>query len=645
MSNLSAMLMKTINASSALIPTDDTKTFSVLSTLDEGRYYLTSVLVYNPISKVLTQYFTDGVNHITDATKKIVRRASTDKGSTYGSKTTVYDPTDGTMQVQDPGIGCDNNGRTHFMVDCHSTISTTGGTHELRYFYSDDDGVTISTPVVIPFPATLLATMRPYGRITQRGNVLIAPCYFQTEESTGGDAESERWVLRSTDGGANWTWVLVHATATSTFYINESECVWVTDDIVFMVSRYEFTKGFWMYKSIDKGLTWESLGVYSPGITLTIAGPPRIHKFKADDGTDIVVLYFADRGNDRLYAIYGRLDIGVIGGRAMFNTTTRSTIRQDTEWLHYGDMFHYNNNMNARGAWPREASAVFLEDNEMIYFESSATIYGGIFSILSPVTIYDHLTEPMGIYTRRGLVVNTANDVGEVNGSGQVTLLKSLLPGPTGQNFSATAGGIILGDGIEFDGTKALSHGTSSYWQSLQYSSAGESDVNYTIYFNGKFGIVADPNALYGLFGNSQASSGSRGAAMGFDDRVSQPRSNAFQFTIAKGSAGNYIIQIATNDTLPVNTKFNGRIEVDLSQVSNNDKVKLYVNNVFVPTTVTVYNTGVVTTPSFNMQIGALGNNANILVGNVYDFVVQNAIDIESVRNDMTNTLMDLEGL
>lgn len=644
MSLLRAMISRTLNASTSVIPTDDTKTYEVFSTLDEGRYYLNSILVYNPFSQVLTNYFYDGVHHITDPGKKIVRRASTNKGLTYGAKTTVYDPTDGSMQVQDPSVGIDNNGRTHFVVDCHSSISVTGATHEIRYFYSDNDGATISTPVVIPFPSTSLATMRFYGRITYRDGVLITPCYFFTEE--GDLSVTERWILRSTDNGASWSWVLVDGPGSAN--LNESECFWVNDDIVFMITRNEDTKGFYMYKSLDKGLTWTALGNFSPGVLFTIAGPPRVHTFKADDGVDYVVVYMADRGNDRLYAIYGRLSVGVTGGRSVFNINTRTLLRQDTEWIHYGDMFHYNNNMNCRGAWPREAFTVFLQDNEMIYFETPTTHYASVYDVLSPVTIYDHLTDPQGIYTWRGLASNTTNDWGSVNVSNQITLLKSLRPGPTEINLSATAGGIILGDGMQFDGTKALTCTASiSHFQFLQYSSVGESDVNYTIYFIATFGNTSNPDAAYALFGNNGASSGNKGASMWYDDRVSQSRNNAIVFNIAKGVALNFIVQCDTSNIITPNTKFCGCLEIDLSQSVNNNKVKFYINGVLQSTTVSVYNTGVVTVPTYQLQLGGPGNSVASLmfVGKIYDWVVQNAIDLPAVRNDMINTLMDLEGL
>lgn len=622
-----------------LIPTDDTKTYSLQSTLDETRYYLNSLLHQNPKAKnTILNTFGDGVHHVSDAAKKISIRVSSDRGLTYAAKTTLYDPSDSTFQIQDPGIGFDRTGRLHIFADCHTDVGVAGETHEIRYMYSDDNGTTVSSPVVISFPATSLLTFRFYGRVIDNGSgVLIAPAYFQTEE--GDTTDSERWILRSTDQGANWTWVLVEADTGE--YINESEVLAVTPNIIFMVSRYETLKQFMMYKSTDAGLTWVRVGVLGTTITMGSAAPCRLHKFRADNGKWFVAMYFVDRTNERLYAVYGRMDNGVDGGLGLFNFTTLTLLRQDTEYLHYGDMCHYNNNMNCRGAWPREASTTPLVDNELIYFENLTTQYDLTFAALNPVTIYDKLGQLMFAATWRGLAVGTDSSSGIVNGSSQVTTWKSIFPGPLSQNFTATAGGITLGvDGIDFDGTKALGHSTSSYWNFMHFSGAGEADINYTIYFKAKFGTSSNPNAAYGLMGTGAATSFSRGYSLWYDDRVAVPRSDAIRFVISKNNAA-FVLDFLNDNVITPNVMHVVCIEIDLSQSVNNDKAKLYVDGSLISTTVTTYNTGVAITPSFNMQIGATGNSVLPFIGTIKDVAIQNCIDLSSVRTNFMQALTD----
>lgn len=628
-----------------LIPTDDTKTFSIQSTLDETRYYLCSTLSQSPkVRSVGLNVFLDGVHHILDASKKVSYRKTTDTFATYGSKATAYDPTDGSFQAQSIAAGYSNNGRFHLLVSCHTSVGTPGGTNELRYVYSDDDCTTMSSAVTITLPANGLNGFRMHDKIIDLGNnVLIAPCYFTTDEDSA--VQSSRYIVKTTDGGANWSFILVDGPTSA--HINEGSLLAVTNSIIYYMARYEDAFQFWCYKSTDAGATWTSLGPFGTTISKSTGDPPALRKFRADNGKWYAVMYFSNRGTDTLYALYGRLDNGVEGGLGLFNTSTVTLLRTDpVNYLHYGDNVHYNNNMNARGAWPREVSATPNVDNEMQYFECPATHYDTVFAILDPITIFDKLYATMFIADARGLVSNTTNDYGIVNGSNQVTTLKSIAPGPLSQNFTATAGGILLNSGaIDFDGTKALGHSTASYFKPLHYSSAGVTDVNNTLYAVVKFGTGSNPNAFYGLFGNNAGSSGSVGYSIYYDDRVSVPINNALGLLISKGTAG-FIIQFANADLITPNTYVVLCVEVDLSQATNNNKVKVYINDVLQSTTVAAYNASISSSdPSFVAQIGSVGNNAGLGVLSLKQFIIQNHVDLASVRSNMNLALMGINGI
>lgn len=627
----------------SIFPTDKTVTYAVNSTLDETRYYLCSTLHQSPkVRSVVLNTFTDGLDHVADAAKKVSVRKSTNTASTFAAKTTLYDPTDGVFQVQSLSAGYSNNGRFHALISCHTSVGTPGGSHELRYLYSDDDCTTMSSPATITLPVTSLAAFRMHDKIIDCGNgILIAPAYFATDE--GDDTQSERYVVRSTDGGANWTWILVEGPTTA--YINEGSILAITNNILVLMCRHDDTKQYWMYKSLDAGVTWASVGGFSTSHVMTIAAPCALRKFRADNGKWWAVMYFPDKGNDRLYALYGRLDNGVDAGVGLFNTNTLILIRQDTEILHYGDMLHYNNNMNARGVWPRELGT-FPDDNEMIYITSPATQYDSVFPYIDPITIYDKLGVIAFIGSARGLVSNTTNDYGIVDSSDRITTLKSIAPGPLSQNFTATAGGILLNSGAaDFDGTKALSHGTASYFNFLHTSSAGVADVNNTLYFVVKMGTGANPNAFYGLFGNNAGSGGNIGYSTFYDDRAAVPRSDAWGLLISKGSAG-FIIDFHPDNMVTPNQYFVGCLETDLSQSVTNDKVRLYINNVLKTTTVTTYSAAISgSNASFVAQIGSIGNNAGLGILSLKDFIVQNHVDLPSVRTNMTQALMDINGI
>lgn len=628
--------------STRLIPTDDTKTYSLQSTLDEGRYYLCSTLHQSPkVRSVGLNVWQDGVHHMDDAGKKAVFRKTTDLFLTYGAKTTFYDPTDGDMQVQSLSVGYSNNGRFHALIQVQDSVGVAGGTQELRYMYSDDDLTTVSSPVTITLPVTSLNAFRMHDIVIDLGNgVMLAPCYFFSDE--GDLSQSERYVVKTTDGGANWAFILVEG-PTST-YINEGSLLAVTNNIIYYMCREDSSSNpsFYCYKSTDQGNTWVNLGFFGTTVTKTGGDPPALRKFRADNGKWYAVMYFSARSLDRLYAIYGRLDNGVDGGLGLFNLSTVTILRIDpVNYLHYGDFIHYNNNMNARGAWPREVSTVPLEDNEMIYFENVTTQYDSVFAKIDPVTIYDKMYAVLGIYSWRGLVTNSDNAYGIVNSSNEITSLKSIAPGPTGQNFTSTAGGITLGDGLEFDGTKALGHATPAYFKPFHYSSAGYTDINFTLYFKVKPGVGANPNAAYGFFGNNAASSAAIGCTFFYDDRSGLSHNNAARLLISKGTVG-FIIEFVNQNMITPDVYSVICVEVDLSQAVQNDKVKLYVNNVLQSTTVTAFNTSLSSSdPTYNMQIGATGNSSLPFVGGIKDVLFQNAVDLPSVRSNMNQALID----
>jgi hypothetical protein len=342
--------------------------------------------------------------------------------------------------------------------------------------------------------------------------------------------------------------------------------------------------------------------------------------------------------------MYGRLDNFVVGGIGGWNINTLTLLRTDTVYLHYGDMCHANGNMNAFGVYPRESGTTPLVDNEMIYFTNLTSQYGKVFSILTPVTIYDHLAAPYAIFNWRGLLALNTNDYGTVTTSNEVTLFKSLGPGPTGINFSATAGGIILGDGLEFDGTKALTHSTVATFDFLSNSGAGYTDVNWTFHICVKPGTGSNPNAVYGMFGSNGTSASSIGVAIFYDDRAAQPSNNALKLTITRGG-GTFIINFNNDNILTPNVYQILTIVCDLSEATTNNKVRIYINKVLQSTTVTTFNTTVTTPQTYGSQIGACGNNTIPFTGGIKHIIIQNAVDIASVRDEITDTLMDLEGL
>lgn len=642
MNNLAAFMMNTRGSGSSLIVTDDTQAYSVQTTLDANNYLFSSMLCQHPTNKdIIINVFTEGTNHVEDVDKKIVYRKSTDRGLTFGARATLYDPTDSTFQVQSPGVGYDSNGRFHIFADCHDDLDAPGGNHEIRYLYSDDDCATVSSAVVIPFPATSMLTFQIYDKLIQMGSNIMISFFFYPEQDD--ITESENWLLRSTDFGANWTWVFM-GSVTGNFR-SEGSGLAINDTVGIWVFRSETPARFFMYKTEDAGLTFIECGEFG-FLVMATASPARLNKFFADDGTELIEMTFLDRANTpkKVYAVYGRADNAILGGIGIWKQTLYTIYTDASYMAGYGDVCHNYGNMNAIGVYPRETN--FPIDNELIFFKCPATQYGTVLLEVLPTSIYDPLGLVQLILDWRGLINSNSNDSGTVSVSNEVTFWKGLSPGlvGSGYNFGATAGGILLGDGVEFDGTKALSGTTPLNFRFMNYSVSGSTDINFTLYFVIKPGITSNPDAVYGFFGTSGSGGANIGVSVFYDDRSAQSRSDALRLIISKGSLG-FTFDFVNDNMLTPNIYQVVCIEVDLSQATQNNKGKLWVNDVQKSTTVATAITTLGITPTYNPQIGATGNNVFPFTGGIKQVIMQNAIDIPSVRSYMNQMLMTINGL
>lgn len=320
--------------------------WNLVNTFSESRYYLSNHLGQSPIdSNTIVSIFADGVNHVFDVNKKVSRRISTDKGRTWSSKTTVFDP-GGLYGVQDLGAGYGDDGRLHVFADAHTGF-TVGQSHQLWYLYSDDDGFSWSTPVDITsvVPSDGLLTFRVYSTVIENNGVLMCSLHKATDE--GSFANSANYVLRSTDNGANWTTSTIRASAVT--FINETQLIALSSTALLAIARNDTTLEWHQFYSSDNGATWTNQGDQSFGgeSLTTYGGPVRLRKFQIN-GNDVIVCYFIDRTRDLFKAIYATPADLIASGASGWDIGTKFTIHQGSgEHLHYGDVCHYDNDFKA----------------------------------------------------------------------------------------------------------------------------------------------------------------------------------------------------------------------------------------------------------------------------------------------------------
>jgi hypothetical protein len=176
--------------------------------------------------------------------------------------------------------------------------------------------------------------------------------------------------------------------------------------------------------------------------------------------------------------------------------------------------------------------------------------------------------------------------------------------------------GAVARPAADFNGTQSLTVNSSTALYNFLHDGN-----NGWVYSIAEFGKVADPNAIYGLVGNSAASGANRGIASFYDDRVAVPAnngftSNVFPSPIRNSSANNYI----TAQSYNLISLF---FDADNITAANRGGFALnggsfVQNNV----TITAPNTNAA---SFNFQWGGLGNNAGRMVGYSSEMIIFNA--------------------
>lgn len=193
----------------------------------------------------------------------------------------------------------------------------------------------------------------------------------------------------------------------------------------------------------------------------------------------------------------------------------------------------------------------------------------------------------------------------------------------------------ISGNGRNFTGSGATRPTTNTVTQNglnvidfaadyLNNATAGGFNVLhngtlYSIHVVVQFGVVANPNAAYGLFGTNATSSANIGASMWFDDRAGVPRNNNGVHTVT--NAGQVVNNVAGDNFFPVNSFFLYRLTADPSNATAASRS----THKYGGTTASNNSaTGSVSASNhtYQMQIGATGNNTLPLTGRIAEIVI-----------------------
>jgi hypothetical protein len=368
-------------------PFNDTRTFALKEQRSLGAYVFTGTYSKNPVTENILHTFFSGATHVFDTAKKARAIRSTDNGATHGAPFDIADPVEG--GVQDVGGGYSNSGRFHLFYDVHESFAANVN-HWAFYRYSDDDGTTWSQPVSLTLVAPELKGFRMLGKLIENNGVLLKPFYKGTDEG-GFTTESARCILRSTDGGASWSSVIVERGAE---YVNEGSVIAVDANTLIYAARKEANgRGYRLYKSTDNGLTWTVQGDTAFGESMTTSHPPHLERFLLD-GKPVLAFYYVNRNTKEFKAVYGT-PANVAAGVSGWNTATKISFMDFDNYPSlanntaaaatsgYGMPCHVSNDLFAKGMQYTDYG--LNVPTNILYYDLPTTHYQSLKATLFPV--------------------------------------------------------------------------------------------------------------------------------------------------------------------------------------------------------------------------------------------------------------------
>lgn len=319
-----------------------------------SNYKLCGVISQNPTNKnQICAGYSVGGSHLYNADKKLVIRVSNNKAAndsgSFGSETTVYDPTN-PASIQDTGGGFHLNGRMRFFSDVINSGSA-GGCIGVTTSYSDDLSTWTNTDVTSWLPSDGLAAWRMYGNMVEANGISVKSFYKLTDQ--GDITNSAIYVWVSTDRFATTPTTYTVKSSSGT-YINESSIAYLGGNSWLLIARNESTGEWTQYYSSDNCQTWTSQGDITFGETVVSANPLMLKTF-THNSTLCVVAYITNRNNDTAFAVYAKASSIISSGVSGWDLDTKLMWWKTNlaPWhYHYGDVVHLDDTIKAVGIYP-----------------------------------------------------------------------------------------------------------------------------------------------------------------------------------------------------------------------------------------------------------------------------------------------------
>lgn len=265
---------------------------------------------------------------------------------------------------------------------------------------------------------------------------------------------------------------------------------------------------------------------------------------------------------------------------------------------------------------------------------------------------YPLLTNIELILDASGLATNTNNSFGQVDASNVLVSLKSVSPGVTGRDFS------VIGTGVTFDpATKSIalngsgtirSTGAASVYDFMSFNAGGLVQIKWTAFIVCKIGTVIKPAASsYGLIGNNGGSTLNKGILVSYGNN-SATTEDLLQTFVTRGTSAQYLGRMVVGGAAPSNQYCVIAVQMDGSQdgANANNRMRLFINDQALLFNEPLQNnTAPVTTPTYALEIGGVGNGAAPLIGNIKEVIITSTVTSFTSIIGVIRALMNKHGI
>ncbi|CAL7961512.1 hypothetical protein GAMM_230015 [Gammaproteobacteria bacterium] len=291
-----------------MIPTD---TIPATITIP-GRYDGFSIMGQFPSGKMVIVYRSGSV-HGFDGDAVMKMRVSTDQGKTWDDTSIIH--SESGVDIRNYGGGVTPTGRLIVSFIRYLGGVSYGGQY---YIYSDDEGVTWSSPVSLSDEGE--AEYSPYGALISIADDKLLMTWYGFTGTT-----YTIYAVRSSDNGTTWDSPITIATGLRQY--TETSTTYVGGGQILALSRTEDSVCFNQWKSLDNGLTWVDQGlVLFDNWSESNPTNAWITTFIGLDGRRMVACYYGERFEMKLRVIYGAAVDLIKNGVSGWDSRTRVDI-------------------------------------------------------------------------------------------------------------------------------------------------------------------------------------------------------------------------------------------------------------------------------------------------------------------------------